>query len=289
MKLNRNFRLLIETVNKEIIEIKSPFTIQFDIERTSASSVNQMNLRIFNLSQKTRNLLFKERFLILDDSTQKYYRKIILQAGYNELSTIFKGNILECYSYRQGSEIITYLNCHDGGYAISNSYSSVTFDKSETYSSIFEKLATDLTGIKKGKIGEIEGKPKRGSVFNGNTFTLLQESFNNKIFIDLEKINLLNENEAIKGDVPLINAQAGLLGTPMRQGTYLKVDIIFEPRIVVGQIIEINSKINPIYNGQFKVDGIKHAGTISGAVGGECKTSLDLFMGTEILQNLKIL
>ena len=52
---------------------------------------------------------------------------------------------------------------------------------------------------------------------------------------------------------------------------------------------EINSKINPIYNGQFKVDGIKHSGTISGAVGGECKTSLDLFLGTEILQNLKIL
>lgn len=289
MKLNRNFRLLIETINKEIIEIKSPFTIQFDIERTSASSVNQMNLRIFNLSQKTRNLLFKERYLILDDSTKKYYRHVILQAGYGELSTIFKGNILECYSYRQGSEIITYLNCHDGGYAISNSYSSVTFDKSETYSSIFEKLAADLVGIKKGKVGEINGEPKRGSVFNGNTFTLLQESFNNKIFIDLEKVNLLNENEAIKGEVPLINAQTGLLGTPMRQGTYLKVDIIFEPRIVVGQIIEINSKINPLYNGQFKVDGIKHSGTISGAVGGECKTSLDLFLGTEILQNLKIL
>ena len=170
MKLNRNFRLLIETINKEIIEIKSPFTIQFDIERTSASSVNQMNLRIFNLSQKTRNLLFKERYLILDDSTKKYYRHVILQAGYGELSTIFKGNILECYSYRQGSEIITYLNCHDGGYAISNSYSSVTFDKSETYSSIFEKLAADLVGIKKGKIGEINGEPKRGSVFNGKYF-----------------------------------------------------------------------------------------------------------------------
>lgn len=289
MKLNRKFKILVETIDKEVLEIASPLTIQFDVERTTSSSINQMNLRVYNLSEKIRNILYKDKFLILDDATKKNYRQIILQAGYKELSTIFKGNILEAYSYRQGADIITYFNCQDGGYAASNSYSSITIDKSESYEDAFNRLVDNLVGIKKGKIGEIQGSPKRGMVFNGNTFTLLQESFDNKVYIDLEKINLLNDNETIKGDVLLINSETGLLGTPIRQNTYLTVDIIFEPRIVVGQLIEINSKVNPFYNGQFKVDGIKHSGTISDAVGGDCKTSLQLFVGTTFLENLKVL
>lgn len=289
MKLNRKFKILVETIDKKVVEITTPLTIQFDVERTTSSSINQMNLRVYNLSEKIRNLLYKDKFLILDDGTKKNYRQIILQAGYKELSTIFKGNVLEVYSYRQGADIITYFNCHDGGYAASNSYSSITIDKSESYEDIFNKLISNLVGIKKGKIGEIEGNPKRGVVFNGNTFTLLQESFDNKIYIDLEEVNLLNDNEAIKGDVLLINSETGLLGTPIRQNTYLTLDMIFEPRIVVGQVIEINSRINPFYNGQFKVDGIKHSGTISDAVGGDCKTSLQLFVGTPEFQDLKIL
>jgi len=74
---------------------------------------------------------------------------------------------------------------------------------------------------------------------------------------------------------------------PRRQNTYIQVDIIFEPRIQVGQIVEIVSQIDPRFNGQWKVQGIKHSGTISGAVGGDCKTTLQLFYGTAPLGGLK--
>ena len=58
--------------------------------------------------------------------------------------------------------------------------------------------------------------------------------------------------------------------------------MIFEPRITVGQLVEIESSTASIFDGQFKVIGIHHAGIISGAVAGEARTTLNLFIGALI-------
>lgn len=81
--------------------------------------------------------------------------------------------------------------------------------------------------------------------------------------------------------VAIINDTVGLLGSPKRQGTYLEVKILFEPRIVVGQIIEIQSATVSIFNGVYKVVGFSHSATISQAVNGNAETTLRLWFGTE--------
>ena len=62
---------------------------------------------------------------------------------------------------------------------------------------------------------------------------------------------------------------------------------MIEPKIIIGQLLQIESQINQFYNGQFKVVGISHNGIISGAVNGQCITTLQLFIGNKILGNLK--
>lgn len=311
VKLNRNASLLvqdppIELANLDVesgqivstgqyvpsggfTKIDYPLTIQFDIERTTSSSPNYGNFRITNLAQTTYERLAKDMYNINDFGSGKEYRQVIFSAGYQELSTIFQGSLVEGWTERSGTEIITHLRCQDGLYQIANAYTSQTFQAGTSMNDIFKTLLQDL-GLQQGIVGTIpeNQSPLRAAAYNGNTFQLLRDNFNNRVFIDLEKTYLLADDEVILGQVPLISSETGLLGVPRRQNTYIQVDIIFEPRIQIGQIVEVVSKIDPRFNGQWKVQGIKHSGTISGAIGGDCKTTLQLFYGTKALGGLTL-
>lgn len=296
-KINRNYKLFIEATPqnsflptvKNALEISYPLTIQFDIERSISSSLNQAQLRVYNLGLKTYSQIVQDRFNIQDFGNGQLYRRIVFQAGYSELSTVFKGNLIQAYTFREGVNMITYMQIQDGGYGAYNGYTNVAFDRGIPFKEMVQTLFRDMPKVTEGKIGAIDGEAKRGTVFNGNTYTLLKNNFNQQIFIDLEKINLINPNEVFAGQVPLISAETGLLGTPRRENTYIVVNMIFEPRIILGQIVEMKSVTDPRFNGQYKVYGIRHNGIISGAVDGGAITTLQLDAGTQILGGLKTL
>jgi len=68
-----------------------------------------------------------------------------------------------------------------------------------------------------------------------------------------------------------------LLGTPKKSQNRIIVEILFEPAITVGQQVELQSRTLPNeFNQSYKVLGIEHYGTISGAKGGKLKTVLSL-------------
>jgi hypothetical protein len=281
-KFNRQYRLTLKlTEEDEAIVIEPPFTIKFSIQKTISSSVNQMKLEIYNLGKILREKIFQDRFNI------KKYKKVILQAGYDRLSTIFVGNILEATSYRRKQDIITYINAQDGGFSVRNSYSSFSIEAGESFKGAIGKLFDDMQNVSKGKIGDIVGSFKRGVVFNGNTYNLLKEQTKENVFIDNEVINALKEDEVIVGEVPLITSETGLKNTPIRRDSFIEVELVFEPRIVISQIIEIKSTINSLFDGQYKVIGIKHNATISESIGGEASTILQLFIGSQLLGGLK--
>lgn len=278
----------------QAIEIRNPITIEFDIVRNTSSSLNSATFRVYNLSETNRNLIFQNRTSINNLGIR---RKVILQAGYNtalnrddELSTIFRGDLLEAYSYRQGPDVITYINAQDGGFAAYNSVSNKTLDAGTTFRDIAIELINGLKGVKLGKVGDIEGTTTRPTVLNGNSFQLLTKHYKDQVFIDLGKANIVNENEYIEtngGKVLLITSKTGLLATPQRQGSNIVIDMLFEPRIIVGQLVEINAQFNKLFDGQYKVMGIKHSGIISDAVNGDCRTSLQLYIGNQLLGELK--
>ena len=297
MKLGRRFKLTTEIDNVTALEIFDPLTIEFDIARNTASTLNTASFRIYNLSEKNRNLIFKDRYRVLDINGKR--KSIVMDAGYktalnkdSDLSTIFIGEILESYSYRQGPDIITYINALDGSLAAYNTNTNQTFEAGLGFRDIVKKLISSMkvNGVEEGKIGEIEGSIKTPAAYNGNVFTLLTKDYKDEIFIDLAKINKLGANEYIRsigGKVPLISSATGLLGTPIRQGSTLLVNMLFEPQIKVGHLVNISSSVNKAFDGQYKVLGLKHSGIISGAVSGDCITTLQLFIGDRLLGGLK--
>lgn len=282
IKFQRNFRLQIQvTEGGEIIQVQDPLTCNFYISHRTMAAVNFGNFSIFNIGLAKRLRIQKDRW---DDKT---YRKIEFAAGYaGTYTNLFTGNITLAQSGRKGgqTENVTEIEAFDGGYAMVNSFtggSNRTYGPNTEKKTIIRDLASDMQKCTIGAIGNFPGQCLRGRSLNGYTQDLLKQETNNHFFIHNQKIYCLNNAEVIDDGIFIISSKTGLLGSPRRQETLLLVDILFEPGLALGQIARLQSEVNPIYNGDYKVMGIEHRGVISKAQGGECLTTVSLWAGTE--------
>lgn len=279
-KLNRRFRLTVQTVddkgvpNEGKIIIEDPISIRFAVNRTLFADVNAMDIDIYNLAPETYNKLFFDYFNV-------NRRTVVLEAGYEgmELSVIFIGDVWSCFTSRQGSDVITRMHAIVGlkSLGLQTDATLENISRNQILTHAAHDMALDI----KIYSGE-DIKFTRPVTLQGNSFAIIQKYSDGMAFIDNNQINVLDTYEAIKGDVVLINDESGLLGVPEHEDALLRVRIIFEPRIIIGQIIEIKSRIAPMFNGQYKVYGIKHEGTISKSVAGEAITTLEMLVGSQV-------
>lgn len=282
----------------EVLLIEPPFTIEFDITRNTLTSANVCQIRIYNLSSLNRNQL---RF---DPMNNGDYRPVVLKAGYGDnLPTIFSGNVTQAWSVREGDNYITTIECFDGGYAFVNAITNIPFAAGTPYIDIIKTIAGSLPHTSLGAVGKFPGTLNRGNTYSGDSTSILSELSGFGMFIDNGKVNVLGNNEYIDNvGIPIIDASAGLLGTPIRENTILTFDMIFEPRAVVGQLVQLQSLAggsngvsmqgqqltgkaspNTNFNGFYKIIGVKHRGMISESVCGAVITSLQMWWGTQSL------
>lgn len=276
-KFGRKFELIVQTRNGGTLTIGPPFTIEFDITRNILSSANVSSIRVFNLSQINRDQIRKDAWSYDD------LRSISLRAGYGtNLPEIFSGNISQAWSVREGTNFITQIESFDAGFAFINGVTSQTFPANTPQSTIIDTMLSSLPGVKVGAVGNYPGVTSRGNSYSGNTTDILREISGGGFFVDNGKAHCLGDSECILGEIQLIDSSSGLLGTPVRQETYLNFDILFEPRMVIGQKIELRSITGSNFNGFYKVISIKHKGTISEAICGSAITSVGLFAPTSL-------
>lgn len=275
-KWTRNYLLTVQVDEKakDYIDITMPLTISFHIKRSINSSCNTGTITVLNLSEDSRRKIY------LDNYKTMYYKGVELRAGYgNDLTTlplIFKGNIQTAFSKRNGVDYETTIEALDGGFAYVNARSSRQFAEGTTDKQALKALAADLPHIQIGKIGNFNLSSPRGNTVDGPTLDYFGAFSEKNFFIDLEKINCLLPNEGFEGNIKVIDADCGLLGSPLRQEAFLTFEMIFEPRLQIGQFVELNPKTETIYKGIYKVVGIEHSGIISDAQSGNCKTKVSL-------------
>lgn len=258
------------------IVIEPPFTLQFNLIRSTQATLNTADITIYNLSQRTRDRIYQDRF---DFSA---YRKVILEAGYDTLSTVFIGSLFEAYSVRQGADIITNINSRDGGFDVVGTKTYRTIQAGATNAEVVDGLVNDFPNLQLGAVGNFDQTFKRPVVLNGNTYDLVKRYTGGNVYVDLEKVYALQQNEFIDGDLPVINAASGLLETPRRDDAFLTVTTLFEPRVIMGQQVRLESLVLPQYNGNYKVIAVHHQGIISEAEGGSCTSRFNLLVGTQV-------
>lgn len=279
-KQQRTYKLDIFTPQGKQITILPPLSIQFSLTRNVLASANKANITVINLGAVTRNQVFKDRYSISE------YWRVSLFAGYNNsLHEIFTGNMYEAFSVKQKTEWITKIDCFDGMDAIQNGFTASTFQKETPKENILSSIINDMPNMIKGIFGDnATGQASRGQTLVGQSSEVLANQTGGKYFIDNETINVLNDNEVLRGPVIVLDAE-DLLETPKRRETFLDIKVLFEPQLQVGRVYEIQS-LDPIYNGQYKIVGFSHDVTISGAESGTAYTNIQLYYGSQGLRTV---
>jgi hypothetical protein len=72
-------------------------------------------------------------------------------------------------------------------------------------------------------------------------------------YIDDEFLIVKDLGKAMKGEVRLISKDTGMIGPPVLDDKGIKVRILFDPTIRLGQQIEIKSEVNKAANGQYVI------------------------------------
>lgn len=262
-------------------------TINLDVNRNTFAASNECHLQIYNLNKSNRQQMYHDRYR----PDKVVFLEIMAGYGQN-LSLIFRGKVLQSYSYMQGNDMITDIQAIDLGFmdyvkdGRHINYTSMTLEAGTSKREAIERIQANMEeGTQIGGIGAIGNTTYQTPVsFLGNGMFLLDTLTGGHVFVDLGKVNVLSDKEVLDiGEVPVIKAETGLLGTPMRREGQLEVDILFEPSYVVGQAVALES-ITGVeeYNGIFKIIGIHHTGMISAATCGTLKTRLNLWYGNRL-------
>lgn len=280
-KLGRSFRVTIDMKDGGLpIVVTMPFTIQFWINRVALSDLNTMSLDIYNLSPENRSRIYQDAWnWKLDPNVAvsgESVRTVTIELGYENLYQVFTGHITQASSARDGVDIVTRIEAQSGRYDIQASQTFKTLDSGQSIASILEYLAGQFTGLKLGAIGDFSGTMQRPVVLNGSTWELLKTYSENNVYIDNDKIYILKPNEVVGSQVYVIDDSTGLLETPRRTGGTLIVTTLLEAGVEMFSEVKLTSTINPLYNGQYQVIGVRHEGTISDAISGIATTILTL-------------
>lgn len=286
-KFLRNYRLKaeigtmkggIKTISEEIV-ISYPLTINFSITRSEFSQASTASFEIFNLKESTRAKLYKDR-----QDTEKY---ILLKfyAGYGEddtkLPMCFCGDVFECYSYKDGgtTEFKTEISTMSGGTSRTEFASNFEMAAGTPPLLIIQRLASDMH-VDIGAISQTVlsklSPSARATPFSGNSYEMLSNYVGGHLFIDNNRLYILDKDDVRLDGVLTLNVDTGLIGTPKRRDSVLEASLIFEPNLELCQLLYLTSLTAPYMNGQYKVIGFSHNGTISGTIGGQCISSVYL-------------
>jgi hypothetical protein len=271
MKWGRYYEIRIKTPEGELITIKPPITFIMEVSRDMRAQVNNASLTLYNLAPETRNRIYKDLYTF----TIRWQISIVAGYGQTELYELFRGNIEEAYSLKQGTEWITTIKAYDGSWQIHNGFVNETMTKDVTLKESLKRIIHTMPDMLTGVLGSpSEGENKRGNVVVGNSYDVMQELTDKQTFIDGEAVYVMSEEEVLKGDAFVLESDLNFT-TPKRRDTYLELDTLFSPEIRVGHIAEVRS-LEKRYDGQYKVYGIKHAATFSEAIRGDAITTVSL-------------
>lgn len=289
LKFGRNYRLKVK-IGKiieggllwdEEFEITYPITINFQISRAQYSNVNTAHFELYNLAEDTRSKLYIDKYL-----TEKIIR-VEFYAGYGtdtqNLPLCFAGEVFDGYSDKRGNDpnIKTILTCGVGLYGRNLCMINKTFAADTKPLEIIQTLCNAASlqlGNSDSSIISAMEPLKKARPFVGSAIKELEKYVGeNNIYIDssmdVDKVWIIGEKDVLPQSYYLSVDDKVIFGTPKRRDICIVIDMLFEPRLVENQAMELKSSTASYFNGLYKIIGFNHLGTISGSVGGNCQTT----------------
>ncbi|RLB89592.1 MAG: hypothetical protein DRH26_11265 [Deltaproteobacteria bacterium] len=265
---NRKAKILIPGFN--ITDLR----INFKIEKSLVGYPNLGNIKIYNLSESSRNNIEAKGL------------KLQLFAGYEDVSVplLFTGDIINVVHLKTGPDWISEVFAADGVNILSTATINKTLPAGMDTAQIYNELVSQMKGITKGATEGLK------NFLSGKRSLLreLQLSGNIKDWLDKLAMDCGFEysvnDEVIEttpsgyplSDVPpvVINQKTGMIGSPERTEIGINVSHLLLPELKLARTIRVESisaklnvgnlfyrKIPPIRNkGIYRIDKLIHTG-----------------------------
>lgn len=254
-RFNRDYELVIDQGDEAKI-ITPPIRVSFSGDKNISGGLGNFKAEIYNLNENTRSFLNRDP-VEGKGIDNKDFTLFQFRAGYNgDLRNIFKGNVHQAQTRRDGPDIITEIEALDGGFDFRNSFSS----KTVTGFSV-EDLVEDMPNT---DVGQIREQPQllRPKVINGFTADFFDDAIRqeDQWFIQDQKLHVIGPDETLGDGVAIVDASTGLLDTPTRQNLRVSFVSQFNPAIIVGGRVSLESELAPRLNGTYRVDTVSFTG-----------------------------
>lgn len=267
MRFNRDYELVIG-IGSNQVTVKYPIRVVFSATKSISGGLNKLNLKIYNLTEASRLKLVK-------DKTDLTYIPLVLSIGYQgSLERVFKGSVYVGSNKREGAELVSEIECQDGGVDFLNSFTSKTIKRGDVVSSILE----DMPNTTKGKITSIQ-ELIRPKVLVGSSTKLIEEfiSEDQSWFIDNEQLYIIKGNEVVSALIPVVSAETGLLNTPDNDLSKVTLQTIMNPALRPGGLYQLISTNAPHLNGIYKIESMNYKGDTHGDDWSQTITGIENF------------
>jgi len=261
---NANFQYVDEITIKDL-------RISFSITKSLAWSTNSCVLKIWNLSQKKRNII------------KDFGDEVTIYAGY-ELAggpeVLFIGQTTAVSHIYEQPEIISVLECGDGEKFINQLRISISYAANTSARTIIRGIASQM-GIVISEFADSDDLIYRqGFKFNGmgkDALTTVCDKLNLQWSVQNNTLQIIPQGGTITQPTIQINQNTGMQGVPTRftyrsldlyrainqPNTGYKVNVALDPFILPGAKIDLYST-HLDFKGPYRVETVRHEGDTFG-------------------------
>lgn len=227
----------------------SDLRVAFKVEKNGDASPNKLDLTIYNLSAASRGFIQKKQI-------------VRLEAGYASPGPklLFTGSIELADHEHQGPDWVTKIESADGVRAYRGTILSESFGPKTSEASVIRAIADKM----KVTVGQLKGlsddKYNQGRQLSGparHELDALCRSRNLRWSIQDGVLQVIPAREALDQAAVLVSPATGLVGSPKRTETGIKLVMLLQGGINPGRVLQVESAV---VKGTFVAENVDHEG-----------------------------
>lgn len=261
----------------------------FSIEKNMQAEPNTCELRIYNLSADNRKALQSLKSVLveikagyaglvnakptpLDTLTSNLISSASYIKPYNPDTDfrIFKGDVVQIFSQKEGPDWVTTLRTADGLNSRQQSRFNKTFKKStqikDLLKQVFQSLAVDVVAATKkilsGQIPGVDATILNSHTVYGAAHAEIEKHFkklNVSGFIEDNQLIILKPKETLGVDAVRLTPDTGLIGSPeLTHDGLLKCRSLIRPEIRLGHQLKVESEY---FTGTYRIERLSYSGS----------------------------
>ncbi|MEI6807010.1 MAG: hypothetical protein WCK49_11015, partial [Myxococcaceae bacterium] len=245
--------------------------ISFFVEKTLTQEPNTAEIKIYNLNDANRKTLQDQQHI-----------PVLLKAGYeNSVGLLFKGDLTEAFSQREGPDWVTTIRSGDGLVALRSAQIQQSFKAGTPMLDVLKSLAKTL-GISTGdavqklerlladrsfSVGGGLKNLDNSMAVSGNSMQQLHKALKPlglEASIQDNALQILVSKQALEQTAVLLSADTGLLGSPQlsNQGV-LRAQALLNHELFPGRKIKLETR--EIKEPHFVIQRVNFRGDTAGS------------------------